>query len=80
MTEAKDKIQENNKKEEQMLKEAEALLASLGIDLGSVAPTTTSYAQINETLYEGPSRDELKASLKIDSVKKNILNKLKEYR
>ena len=80
MTEAKGKIQENNQKEEQMLKEAEALLASLGIDLGSVATTTTSYDKINETLYEGPSRDELKSSLKIDSVKKDILKKLKDYR
>jgi len=42
--------------------------------------TSSSIESINETLYNEPSRDELKASLKIDSVKKNILRQLKEYR
>ncbi|MBE5944567.1 MAG: hypothetical protein E7258_06575 [Lachnospiraceae bacterium] len=80
MTEAQDKIQDNLRKEEQMQKEAEALLASLGIDLSSISVTSSSIESINETLYNEPSRDELKASLKIDSVKKNILRQLKEYR
>ncbi len=80
MTAGKDKIQENLLKEEQMQREAEALLASLGIDLGSITVTSNSIESINETLYDGPSRDELKSSLKIDSVKKNILRKLKEHR
>ncbi len=80
MTAGKDKIQENLLKEEQMQREAEALLASLGIDLSSIAVTSNSIESINETLYHGPSRDELKSSLKIDSVKKNILRKLKEHR
>ena len=80
MTAGKDKIQENLLKEEQMQREAEALLASLGIDLGSIKVTSNSIESINETLYDGPSRDELKSSLKIDSVKKNILRKLKEHR
>ncbi len=80
MTEAQDKIQENILKEEQMQREAEALLASLGIDLDSIVVTPDSIESINKTLYNEPSRDELKASLKIDSVKKNILRKLKEYR
>ncbi len=39
MTEAQDKFRENLLKEEQMQREAEALLASLGIDFGSVKPT-----------------------------------------
>ena len=80
MVEAQDKIQENILKEEQMQREAEALLASLGIDLDSIVVTPDSIESINKTLYNEPSRDELKASLKIDSVKKNILRKLKEYR
>ena len=40
MTEAQDKIQENFQKEQQLLKEAEELLASLGIDMGDIAPGT----------------------------------------
>ncbi len=80
MTAGKDKIQESLLKEEQMQREAEALLASLGIDLGSITVTSNSIESINETLYDEPSRDELKSSLKIDSVKKNILRKLKEHR
>ena len=80
MTEAQDKIQENLLKEEQMQREAEALLASLGIDLNSITVTSDSIESINNTLYNEPSRDELKASLRIDSVKKSILRRLKEYR
>ena len=80
MAKGQDKIQENLLKEEQMQREAEALLASLGIDLGSITVSNDSMESINKTLYNEPSRDELKASLKIDSVKKDILKKIKEYR
>ena len=80
VTVAQDKMNENLLKEEQMQREAEALLASLGIDLGSVTATVDKLEELEQPLNDGPSRDELKASLKIDSVKKNILKKLKEYR
>ncbi len=117
MTEGQDKINENLLKEEQMQREAEALLASLGIDLGLSSTTVGSVnndvtqgevfynsvpssvkieesnsilpeeadVQISEDELESvkkycPSRDELKASLKIDSVKKSILKQIKEYR
>ena len=127
MNEAQDKINENLLKEEQMQREAEALLASLGIDLGSITATVPSSSVANtnvsnekynaettnfvvqsqndvqkgveEKTHESnefenvahaneeksthnysPSRDELKSSLKIDSVKKNILKQIKEYR
>ena len=117
MTEAQDKINENLMKEEQMQREAEALLASLGIDLGDIKPTIkpedatlglanrvenksfvkpepeTIVADTPERIEEqvlaekleavhnySPSRDELKSSLKIDSVKKSILKQIKEYR
>ena len=116
MTEAQDKINENLLKEEQMQREAEALLASLGIDLdfskSATSPSDNSMTQsgavnitqnnivaeesnvsvpaeveeqISDEVFETvekycPSRDELKASLKIDSVKKNILKQIKEYR
>ena len=113
MTRAQDKINENLMKEEQMQREAEALLASLGIDIGSsgiksksetrmnvssvATATNTSDKAVRETSDEksisqevpghadeesdySPSRDELKASLKIDSVKKSILKHIKEYR
>ncbi len=113
MTEAQDKINENLLKEEQMQREAEALLASLGIELDFSSPVTNVSSitqnsantvqsnvfaeknrvtipeeveeQISEETFEAvkkycPSRDELKASLKIDSVKKNILKQIKEYR
>ncbi len=126
MTSAQDKINENLMKEEQMQREAEALLASLGIDLGSIKPTinpedaklgfgkrieNTSENKVSASVsdvdnkpqdvpekvdlqvsdsileslvepedYYRPSRDELKASLKIDSVKKSILKQIKEYR
>ena len=92
----RDKINENLLKEEQMQREAEALLASLGIDLGVVLTTNNAVVNsqvvitdeedeipdgIDESVqYFSPSRDELKSSLKIDSVKKNILKQIKEYR
>ncbi len=115
MSQAQDKINENLLKEEQMQREAEALLASLGIDIGNIKPTintdnggggsvertqavltqqdgmqatesshmvdelNTEETQEEVTKYR-PSRDELKASLKIDSVKKSILKQIKEYR
>ncbi|MGN0436482.1 MAG: tetratricopeptide repeat protein [Wujia sp.] len=77
MTKAQDKMNENLLREEQMQREAEALLASLGIDLGSVSSTPVSNF---EPKKETVSRKELFESLKIDSSKKNILKKLKEYR
>lgn len=80
MHEAQDKIQKNILKEEQMLREAESLLASLGIEMEDIVTTSDSYDNMSEALYDGPSRDELKASLKIDSTKRDILRKLKEYR
>ncbi|MCM1273443.1 MAG: hypothetical protein NC225_01565 [Clostridium sp.] len=84
MEEAQDKMQENLLKEEQMQKEAEALLASLGIDLGSVEvkKTDNSFAKskTSDVKEDKASRDALKASLKIDSVKRDTLRKLKEYR
>ena len=79
MEEAQDKMSENMLKEEQMQREAEALLASLGIDLGSVK-TSKPVETKRQPEKKGPSRDELKASLKIDSTKKNLLKRLKEYR
>ena len=81
MEEAQDKMTENMQKEEQMQREAEALLASLGISIDSI-PTTPQAEKKEEQrpVQKGPSRDELKASLKIDSVKKNLLKRVKEYR
>ena len=76
MSDAQDKMHDNLLKEEQMQKEAEALLASLGIDINGVTTSDEKTVVSNN----GPSRDEIKASLKIDSVKKNILIKLKDYR
>ena len=80
LQEAQDKIHENILKEEEMQREAEALLASLGIDLGNITDTSANLEDVNETFNDGPSRDELKASLKINSVQRDVLNKLKEYR
>ena len=80
LQEAQDKIHENILKEEEMQREAEALLASLGIDLGNITVTSDNMDDVNEAFDDGPSRDELKASLKINSVQKDVLNKLKEYR
>lgn len=83
MEKAQDKLQANLLKEEQMQKEAEALLASLGIDYGSVTPkqqvekaVQTPDNPINDTA----SRDALKASLKISPEKREILRKIKEHR
>ncbi len=103
MNQAQDKINENLIKEEQMQREAEALLASLGISLDDVKPSPNikpaSATGVTQTVVSvptekaveepkveehinqfRPSRDELKSSLKIDSVKKDILKRLKEYR
>ncbi len=80
LQEAQDKIHENILKEEEMQREAEELLASLGIDLGNITVTSDNMDDENETFDDGPSRDELKASLKINSVQRDVLNKLKEYR
>ena len=83
MDEAQTKLRDNMLKEEQMQREAEALLASLGIDLGDISVDKdedkvekTPQPEKQTTM----SRDELKASLVIDDNKKNILRKLKEYR
>ena len=80
MEEAQDKMTENMQKEEQMQREAEALLASLGISIDSIPTTPQAEKKEEQPLQKGPSRDELKASLKIDSVKKNLLKRVKEYR
>ena len=80
MEEAQDKMTENMQKEEQMQREAEALLASLGISIDSIPTTPQAEKKEEQPVQKGPSRDELKASLKIDSVKKNLLKRVKEYR
>ena len=80
MEEAQDKMTENMQKEEQMQREAEALLASLGISIDSIPTTPQAEKKEEQPVQKGPSRDELKASLKIDSVKKNLLKCVKEYR
>ena len=80
MEEAQDKMTENMQKEEQMQREAEALLASLGISIDSIPTTPQAEKKEQQPVQKGPSRDELKASLKIDSVKKNLLKRVKEYR
>ena len=77
MEEAQDKMTENMRKEAQMQKEAEELLASLGISLNSIPASAVKEEQPGQ---QGPSRDELKASLKIDTNKKNLLKRIKEYR
>ena len=80
MEEAQDKMTENMQKEEQMQREAEALLASLGISMDAIPTTPQAEKKEEQPVQKGPSRDELKASLKIDSVKKNLLKRVKEYR
>ena len=80
MEEAQDKMTENMQKEEQMQREAEALLASLGISMDAIPTTPKAEVKEEQPVQKGPSRDELKASLKIDSVKKNLLKRVKEYR
>ena len=80
MEEAQDKMTENMQKEEQMQREAEALLASLGISMDVIPTTPQAEKKEEQPVQKGPSRDELKASLKIDSVKKNLLKRVKEYR
>lgn len=80
MEEAQDKMTENMQKEEQMQREAEALLASLGISMDTIPTTPKAEVEEEQLVQKGPSRDELKASLKIDSVKKNLLKRVKEYR
>ncbi len=80
MEEAQDKMTENMQKEEQMQREAEALLASLGISIDSIPTTPKAEKKEEQPVQKGPSRDDLKASLKIDSVKKNLLKRVKEYR
>ena len=79
MEEAQDKMSENMQKEEKIQREAEALLASLGISMDSISPSPLVDDK-EQPVKKGPSRDELKASLKIDSVKKNLLKRVKEYR
>ena len=80
MEEAQDKMTENMQKEEQMQREAEALLASLGISMDAIPTTPKAEVKEEQPVQKEPSRDELKASLKIDSVKKNLLKRVKEYR
>ncbi|MBD5097018.1 MAG: hypothetical protein HDT40_08510 [Lachnospiraceae bacterium] len=83
MEKAQDKMQANLLKEEQMQKEAEALLASLGIDYGSVTPKKQVEKAVHKPdnpINNTASRDALKASLKISSEKREILRKIKEHR
>ncbi len=83
MEKAQDKLQANLLKEEQMQKEAEALLASLGIDYGSITPKKQVEKAVhkpNIPINNTASRDALKASLKISSEKREILRKIKEHR
>ena len=83
MEKAQDKLQANLLKEEQMQKEAEALLASLGIDYGSVTPKKQAEMAVHKPdnpINDTASRDALKASLKISSEKREILRKIKEHR
>ena len=65
-----------------MLREAEALLASLGIELDKSSLNTDEMSSNTqkETDEYRPSRDELKSSLEIDSTKKDVLARLKEYK
>ena len=83
---SRSKINENLEKEEQLQRETEQLLASLGINLGSVSvsagnvPEKTIKKDIVEKKAPSISRDELKNSLRISADKKNILKKMKEYR
>ena len=83
MNDRQSKISENLEKEAQLQKETEALLASLGIDLGSTKSTVTSSSGIKTDIEDKAnsiSRKELKNSLKIGEDKKIILRKMKEYR
>ncbi len=83
MEKAQDKMQANLLKEEQMQREAEALLASLGIDYGSVTPKKQAEKAVHKPdnpINDTVSRDALKASLKISSEKREILRKIKEHR
>ena len=90
MNDSKNKIDENFEKEARLQRETEALLASLGISIGGSSETKSFEAkktvekEIKQEVFkeEGNkvSRKELKESLKIDSDKKNILRKMKEYR
>ena len=80
MEEAQDKMKENMQMEEQMKREAEAVLASIGISMDAIPTTPKAEVKEEQPVQKEPSRDELKASLKIDSVKKNLLKRVKEYR
>ncbi len=80
MNEEQKRMQDNLLKEEQMQREAEALLASLGIDLGSITPSGEPLDDIDESMFGGISRDDLKKALVIDSEKKEIIKRLKEFR
>lgn len=80
MEKAQDKMQANLLKEEQMQREAEALLASLGIDLTPKKQVENAVHKPGNLINNTASRDALKASLKISSEKKEILRKIKEHR
>ena len=56
------------------------MLASLGISMDAIPTTPKAEVKEEQPVQKEPSRDELKASLKIDSVKKNLLKRVKEYR
>ena len=84
MSDSQSKISENFEKEAQLQRETEALLASLGIDLGSTQKSNmgsfNNRLDVSSEKTSSISRKELKDSLKIGEDKKNILRKMKEYR
>ena len=63
-----------------MLAFAMLLLSGCGKQAESTEVDTEESNTEEQPVQKGPSRDELKASLKIDSVKKNLLKRVKEYR
>jgi hypothetical protein len=87
MDEAQSKMHDNMLKEEQMQREAEQLLASLGINLDDIQPSVSGndeavFSDLEMALDAKTviSRDELMKLIQIDDRKKDILRKLKEFR
>jgi hypothetical protein len=83
MDEAQSKIRDNMLREEEMQREAEMLLASLGISLDDISvDVPDNITEGNDEVRTGYniSRDELKQLIQIDEKKKEILRRLKEFR
>jgi hypothetical protein len=88
MDEAQHKMRDNILKEEQMQREAEILLASLGISLDDIKVSDSDKGEMEENMFamqtnpnqEKMSREELKKTIQIDDRKKDILRRLKEFR